>query len=188
MTTKRNMAVLAGNGLSIAFNPDLNLQRITEEVLRRIERAEGGDVVAAMREIAERALPDGASSAEDFEVLVGSFGAESRTLDLLDTLAELTSPADKDLRRSIQRVVKFGEGPRHRSIPRPPGNLRAVARIRRSSTEPERPGCKHHEVLRRKDYHWQSELRHTATCRTSDHMPVRPGRHGARLSQCYSDD
>lgn len=109
MTTKRNMAVLAGNGLSIAFNPDLNLQSITEEVLRRIERAEGGDVVAAMQEIAERALPDGASSAEDFEVLVGSFGAESRTLDLLDTLAELTSPADEDLRRSIQRVVRFAE-------------------------------------------------------------------------------
>lgn len=95
MTAERNIAALVGNGLSIAFNPELNLQSITEEVLRRIEESGGGDVVIAMKEIAERALPDGASSAEDFEVLVGAFGAESRTLDVLDTLAALTKPSDK---------------------------------------------------------------------------------------------
>ena len=98
MTAERNVAVLVGNGLSIAFNPELNLQRITEEVLQRIEKSEGGDVVVAMKEIAERALPYGATSADDFEVLVGAFGAESRTLDVLDTLAELTKPSDKKLR------------------------------------------------------------------------------------------
>jgi len=69
MTAERNVAVLVGNGLSIAFNPELNLQRITEEVLQRIEKSEGGDVVVAMKEIAERALPYGATSADDFEVL-----------------------------------------------------------------------------------------------------------------------
>ena len=47
MTAERNVAVLVGNGLSIAFNPELNLQRITEEVLQRIEKSEGGDVVVA---------------------------------------------------------------------------------------------------------------------------------------------
>ena len=109
MTTERGIATLVGNGLSIAFNPELNLQSITEEVLRRIEASDGGDVVVAMKEIAERALPDGATSAEDFEVLVGAFGAESRTLDVLDTLAGLTKPSDKKLRKAIRRVSKFAE-------------------------------------------------------------------------------
>lgn len=109
MTTERGIATLVGNGLSIAFNPELNLQSITEEVLRRIEASDGGDVVVAMKEIAERALPDGATSAEDFELLVGAFGAESRTLDVLDTLAGLTKPSDKKLRKAIRRVSKFAE-------------------------------------------------------------------------------
>ncbi|MHC2186174.1 hypothetical protein ACVLV4_001821 [Rathayibacter agropyri] len=109
MMTERGIATLVGNGLSIAFNPELNLQSITEEVLRRIEKADGGDVVVAMKEIAERALPDGATSAEDFEVLVGVFGAESRTLDVLGTLAVLTKPSDKDLRDAIRRVSTFAK-------------------------------------------------------------------------------
>lgn len=109
MMTERGIATLVGNGLSIAFNPKLNLQSITEEVLRRIEKADGGDVVVAMKEIAERALPDGATSAEDFEVLVGVFGAESRTLDVLGTLAVLTKPSDKDLRDAIRRVSTFAK-------------------------------------------------------------------------------
>lgn len=112
----RRLAVLVGNGLSIAFNYDLNLQSITEEVLRRIERADGGDVVAAMKEIAERTLPDGATSAEDFEMLVGAFGAESRTLDLLRTLAELQDPADRKLRKAIKRVTRFAEQVRDAGI------------------------------------------------------------------------
>lgn len=116
MTDGRSVAVLAGNGLSIAFNPELNLQSITEEVLRRIEEADGGDVVIAMKELAERALPDGATSAADFEVLVGAFGAESRTLDVLDTLAELTQPADEKLRKAIQRVSRFAERVRDTGI------------------------------------------------------------------------
>ncbi|MFV4913121.1 SIR2 family protein [Microbacterium lacticum] len=110
------MAVLVGNGLSIAFNPGLNLQAITAEVLDRIEKSDGGDVVVAMKEIAERALPDGATSADDFEVLVGAFGAESRTLDVLDTLAELTKPSDKKLRKAIRRVSEFAEQVRDTGI------------------------------------------------------------------------
>ena len=116
MTAERNVAVLVGNGLSIAFNPELNLQRITEEVLQRIEKSEGGDVVVAMKEIAERALPYGATSADDFEVLVGAFGAESRTLDVLDTLAELTKPSDNKPRKAIRRVSKFAEQVRDTGI------------------------------------------------------------------------
>lgn len=72
--------------------------------------------MVAMKEIAERALPEGARSAEDFEVLVGAFGAESRTLDLLDTLAQLTKPADEELRAAIRRVSGFAEQVRDTSV------------------------------------------------------------------------
>lgn len=107
MNTHYNAAVLVGNGLSIAFNSELNLQSITQEVLRRIEEAEGGDVVAAMQELAERAIPEGVNSADDFELLVGAFGAEASALGIFNTLAELTKPADHELVRSIGRVVEF---------------------------------------------------------------------------------
>ncbi|WP_447947946.1 SIR2 family protein [Microbacterium maritypicum] len=107
----RNVAVLVGNGLSIAFNPDLNLRAITAEMMDRIQSAtdEGNDVVAAMREIAQRALPQGVNSEDDFEMLVGAFGAETRTLSYLDQLAALTEPKKKKLRKAIKRVAAFAE-------------------------------------------------------------------------------
>lgn len=116
MTVRRNAAVLVGNGLSVAFNPSLNLKTITEEVMRRIEAADGDDVVAAMKELAERALPDGVTSGDDFEQLVGAFGAESRTLTTLETLATLTSPQDKKLTKAIRRVSSFAERVRDNGV------------------------------------------------------------------------
>lgn len=108
---KVNAAVLVGNGLSVAINPELNLRTITEELVGRIgdATADGSDVVAAMKEIAERALPEGAKSDSDFEILVGAFGAESRTLTYLHELASLVSPQDEDLRRAIKQVSEFAE-------------------------------------------------------------------------------
>lgn len=107
----RDIAVLVGNGLSIAFDPDLNLRAITAEMMDRIQNAtdEGDDVVAAMREIAQRALPRGVNSEDDFEMLVGAFGAETRTLGYLDQLASLTEPKKRKLRKAIKRVASFAE-------------------------------------------------------------------------------
>ncbi|PPG02261.1 hypothetical protein C5E06_07110 [Pseudoclavibacter sp. RFBI5] len=105
----RNVAVLIGNGLSVAFNAELNLQQITQEVLERIRRLDGDDVVTAMKELAARALPDGANTDEDFEVLVGALGAESRTLEVLNRLAQLTNPKDEELRDCIRKVASFAE-------------------------------------------------------------------------------
>ncbi|WP_445971904.1 hypothetical protein [Clavibacter sp. CFBP 8619] len=107
MGQQDDVAVLVGNGLSIAFNPELELRSITEEVMRRIRTADGDDAVAAMKEIAENALPEGVTSAEDFEHLVGAFGTESRMLGMLETLATLTSPKDEELREAIRRVASF---------------------------------------------------------------------------------
>ncbi len=107
----RNVAILVGNGLSVAFNPALNLRVITQEMTERISRAsEGGsDVVAAMKEIAVHALPAGATTDDDFELLVGAFGSESTTLGHLHKLAKLVSPLDETLRESIVRVTEFAE-------------------------------------------------------------------------------
>jgi hypothetical protein len=108
---KVNAAVLVGNGLSVAVNPELNLRTITQELVDRIgdATADGSDVVAAMKEIAERALPSGASSDGDFEILVGAFGAESRTLSYLHELASLVSPQDEELRSAIKQVSEFAK-------------------------------------------------------------------------------
>ncbi|MBD8517282.1 SIR2 family protein [Plantibacter sp. CFBP 8804] len=104
-----DVAVLVGNGLSVAFNRQLALQAITAEVLRRLEAesTQGGRIVKAMQQLAARALPDGASSDGDFEVLVGAFGAESRTLQHLQSLARLQLPHARKLRRSIKRTRRF---------------------------------------------------------------------------------
>ena len=107
----QNLAVLVGNGLSVGFNPSLSLVSITEEMMRRIERDdEGGyDAVNAMRAIAERALPNGATSSEDFEVLVGAFGSERETLSSFRDLAKLIRPTSKKLRRALKRASAFAE-------------------------------------------------------------------------------
>lgn len=111
-----NVAVLVGNGLSVAFNADLQLISITREVLARMTESDGDDVVAAMREIATRTLPAGAESDDDFEELVGAFGAESRNLGNLGNLANLKSPTDEDLKRAIELVAKFAEQVRDTGI------------------------------------------------------------------------
>ncbi|MCG2622688.1 hypothetical protein LVY72_12315 [Arthrobacter sp. I2-34] len=115
---KRNAAILVGNGLSVAFNSKLNLRSITQELVERISNAtdDGSDVVAAMKEIAERALPHGATTDDDFEVLVGAFGAESRTLTYLQQLAALVSPQDAKLLEAIAQVSDFAEQVRDNGI------------------------------------------------------------------------
>lgn len=107
----RDVAVLVGNGLSIAFNDKLMLSNITKQVRKRIlNSGDGGrNVVAAMRELADAWLPPGETSNHDFERLVGAFGAEGRSLSHLQSLAELSYPDDRRLRRSFKRVIKFAQ-------------------------------------------------------------------------------
>lgn len=110
--------MLVGNGLSIGFNPQLRLAEITAEMLRRIENDdEGGpDAVAAMRAVAERALPNGVTSDRDFEILVGAFGSESRALEDLRQLARHVRPQSRKLRRAIPRVARFANDVRDTGI------------------------------------------------------------------------
>lgn len=84
--------------------------------MARIERAEGGDVIAAMKELAERALPEGVTSESDFEQLVGAFGAETRSLGNLEKLASLSSPQDGELVEAIRKTASFAEQVRDNGI------------------------------------------------------------------------
>lgn len=110
-TAPRHVAVLVGNGLSIAFNNQLNLRLITEEMISRMENAsEGGtQVVHAMNEIARRALADGEVTDGDFEKLVGAFDSQVLTLDELAKLAALVDQDNVELSDSIQKVAAFSQ-------------------------------------------------------------------------------
>ncbi|MFI2753745.1 SIR2 family protein [Cellulomonas sp. P22] len=106
---RRDLAVLVGNGLSIAYNPELALPSLTKALLERIAEMPGGgsEAVAAMKQIAERALPGGASTDGDFETLVGAFGAEGATMRYLSNLAAIVVPGDEELAIALNRVAAF---------------------------------------------------------------------------------
>lgn len=83
-----NIAVLAGNGLSIACNENLKLEAITENVLAAWENEEGPNAVQHIFNLAERTTEKNKGQQPDFEELVDSFGALSVTLKMLQSLAE----------------------------------------------------------------------------------------------------
>ncbi len=107
----RDLTVLVGNGLSIAFNPGLALDQITSEVIQRFSdsSAEGDDVIAALIKLAERAVPSSQPAASDFEKLVGALGAETKLLDHLQDLAAAVDPDDDQLLKAIRATANFAE-------------------------------------------------------------------------------
>ena len=106
----QNLAALIGNGVSIAFNPDLNLREIGQEVIRRIRAAnsDGTAVEALMQKIAARDQTGDAR--EDFEVLVGSFAGHVETFDQLSQLAELLGAADHSTREALILSANVAQG------------------------------------------------------------------------------
>ncbi|WP_082924621.1 SIR2 family protein [Paenarthrobacter nicotinovorans] len=117
-SSQRPLAVLVGNGLSIAFNSELNLASITKEMIARMQAAteDGDKVVHAMNEIARRAVSDGEVTDEDFEKLVGAFDSQVLTLDELRKLADLVASDDTELRQSIKDVANFSQSVRDNGI------------------------------------------------------------------------
>lgn len=116
MKPDNNITVLTGNGLSVAFNPELELGKITSEVIKRIKGASGDKAVQAMQSLAERALEHGERSDKNFENLVGVFGSESRNLEYLRELAELVSPSDQPLEEAINKTIDFAEQVRDQGV------------------------------------------------------------------------
>lgn len=108
VNSSNDLTVLVGNGLSIACNPELALASITQEVISRIEREHGGATVEAMKKVAVQLIPDkGNVHDKDFEKLVGAFGLEHRTLDLLENLSNALGDRQSGMKVHIEAVSDF---------------------------------------------------------------------------------
>lgn len=111
-----NLAVLVGNGLSIAFSQNLILDRITAEVIRRLtEKYEGrsDEVAHAMQKIARRARAE--NPLGDFESLIGAFRGQTDILDDLRSFALLTED-NHDMAVAISTVFSFVQRVQQRGI------------------------------------------------------------------------
>lgn len=104
-----NLSLIVGNGLSIAFNPSLNLSVITRELVNRIraENIDGDAVTQAMQRIADRYVDTGHADPNDFENFVGVFGGEAAMLEELQNLASIIEPDNKKLQGAVKRVSEF---------------------------------------------------------------------------------
>lgn len=117
-TIDGHVAVLVGNGLSLAFNPKLNVQEICNQVAKRIRNSAKGDTadrIAAALERAAAATRTG-DPMEDFEVLVGAFEFEGSFMEQLKQLSELLEPDGNGLREAFDQVQSFSERIRLRGI------------------------------------------------------------------------
>lgn len=105
------ISVLVGNGLSIAFNPELSLASITKKFLSNLESEsfDGITVVAAMRKIADRAFPNGPTDPHDFELLVGAFENSSLYLEELTLLAENLESDSISTIAALRRLAAFAK-------------------------------------------------------------------------------
>ena len=103
----RRLTVLAGNGLSIAFDQGLMLPEICRQLYAKISGSsvDGDSIAATMQEIARRSRTGDPRS--DFEVLVGAFGSQSETLDQLEKLARFVDPSDQKIGDALRDAAAF---------------------------------------------------------------------------------
>ncbi len=111
-----NLAMLVGNGLSMAFSPKLHLSEISAELTGRLTRQyTGSDAVATAMQRVAKHHPTG-DPATDFEALVGAFGGQSDILDDLAVFAALTKNGDPATANAIQLVRDFVSEVQRRGI------------------------------------------------------------------------
>ena len=117
MSGDRNLAMLIGNGLSIAFSDELLLSNISKEMTSRFTAhyTGSGAVATAMQNVAKH-VPDSGDPETDFEALIGAFGGQSDILDDLRKFADLTSNSDAEISNAIRMVRKFVDEIRRRGI------------------------------------------------------------------------
>lgn len=111
-----DLAMLLGNGLSIAFSQKLLLNNITAQVIDRLTeryKDRSDDVAQAMQKLALRARADNPSG--DFESLIGAFGGQTDILEDLRRFAVLTEN-DHEIAIAISKVQLFIQGVIQRGI------------------------------------------------------------------------
>lgn len=107
MAQGNEVAALIGNGLSIAYNPNLVLRQLTSDLMNRLSRDQGSDSADLMQALAKSKLPEGATSDEDFEILVGALDLEANSLNHLEQFAGLRVDTDPKLLPAITTVKKL---------------------------------------------------------------------------------
>lgn len=105
---RHSVAALIGNGMSIAYNPDLTIPRITDRIIHRLDTVGDQDQTQQsqlMRLVAERA--GRTNVATDFEQLVSPFDELRDTLPLLGRMADLAGQGGLTIRQSIRDTAAF---------------------------------------------------------------------------------
>lgn len=124
MPTKRNLAVIAGNGLSMAYSDELGLGQITEDLVERlksinsstrgndVEETSDRDVAVAIAEIARKFQYENEienDPTNDFEQLVGAFESQAITLEGLEGLVDMLPQEDDHLGEAISKTTEFAQ-------------------------------------------------------------------------------
>lgn len=105
---KKDLAVLMGNGVSIAANPDLALSVLTEKIRRQFE------IIDPKREAPDRVLArlagrgrDTGDPMTDFEALIGPLDQQTANLGDLLELAELVGEESPAVAKALKTAVTF---------------------------------------------------------------------------------
>lgn len=124
MSTKRSLAVIAGNGLSMAYTDELDLGQITEDLVERLktinssshgddmEETSDKDVAAAIAGIAKKFQYENEienDPTNDFEQLVGAFESQAITLEGLEDLVDMLPQEDDHLGEAISKTTEFAQ-------------------------------------------------------------------------------
>lgn len=111
------MAILMGNGVSIAANKELFIPRLTERIRKRFEKVdpkrEAPDRVLAR--LAERGRDSGDPYA-DFEAMIGPLDQQNDSLHDLAELAELVGDEVKVVKKALTTVSTFVQGLRRLGV------------------------------------------------------------------------
>jgi hypothetical protein len=111
------MAMLMGNGVSIAANKELFIPRLTKRIRKRFEeidpKREAPDRVLAS--LAKRGRDTGDPYA-DFEAMIGPLDQQSDNLHDLAKLAELVADEVKPVRRALDTISTFVQGLRRLGV------------------------------------------------------------------------
>jgi len=107
----RNLAVVAGNGLSIACSEDLVLGELTKVLLSQLDAmsTDGSDVLSAVQEISKRIERDDEFDSEDFEKLVGAFDTQTALLLELKAISNVIEQDPDSILEAIDKVSLFTE-------------------------------------------------------------------------------
>jgi hypothetical protein len=108
MRNNNELAVLLGNGVSIAANNDLFIPTLTREIRERFEKSEAGGEAPdrVLARLAHRGRETG-DPYKDFEAMIGPLDQQKDNLHDLRELAELVAGESRALGRAITTIETF---------------------------------------------------------------------------------